>query len=161
MNMSEDTNGGRAPRNWLRSLVWPVALFALMVVALQWPRFREMIYGSHYPEAAFTWQDNWQSAQQMSSQSNKPILLVFSASWCPPCQRMKRTVWPDEEVGRVVQSEYVPMYVDVDLPQHEELVGRYNIQGIPSIFLVDHAGNILRRGNFMDRSEMLSFLDKG
>ncbi len=143
-----------------RGLFWPIVLFVLMVGALQWPKIKEMVYGSHEPEAAFKWEPNLAAAKLQAEETGKPMLLVFSASWCPPCKTMKRQVWPDAEVGRVVQADYVPLYVDVDLPEHADLVERYQINGIPSVFLVNKEGDILRKANFMSRDEALSFLSR-
>ena len=90
--------------------------------------------------------------------SDKPVLLVFSAAWCPPCNAMKHDVWPDAAVSRVVNSDFVPVYVDVDNPASAAVARRYGISGIPAVLVVDANGDVIRRESYMSRSTALDFL---
>jgi thiol:disulfide interchange protein len=44
---------------------------------------------------------NYNSALSRSRRDRKPMVLVFSASWCPPCKQMKREVYPSAEVTAI------------------------------------------------------------
>jgi thioredoxin 1 len=62
-------------------------------------------------------------------------VLVFSASWCEPCQAFKPTLLElDQE--RLV-------YVDID--ETPEIRTDYNVQTVPSLVLVDDDGIEIKR----------------
>ena len=111
-----------------------------------------------FPEPAFQWQHHWDEAVSQAKQKNLPMLVVFSASWCPPCQAMKRNVWPDQRVGEAVQAGYVPLYIDVDETEHAPYVAKYQVNSIPYIVVLDQDGRVQRSGYSMSKKEMLQFL---
>ena len=140
---------------WFWGFVIAVLLF------LQWPSIKEVYYrvsGTEFPESTIPWKHDMIAAAQDASSESKPILAVFGASWCPPCRAMKRQVWPDAEVSRLVESQYVPLYVDVDDHSQSAVVDRYQIHGIPAVLILDSEGRVLRQGYSMTKAETLEFL---
>lgn len=73
--------------------------------------------------------------------SGKPIMLVFSASWCGACKVMKREVFSNDAVADA-SKQLVNIYVDVDKADRE-LISDYKIKYIPSIFFLDHRGETI------------------
>lgn len=74
---------------------------------------------------------------------SKPTLMIFTASWCPPCKQMKASVYHSPEVESV--SDRVNwVFVDIDLPENRPLVAKYGVASVPTYFLQDSAGKILR-----------------
>ncbi len=140
---------------------WFWGLIIAILVFLQWPAIKEVYYrvsGTQFPESTIPWHHDFDEAAQVASKDNKPILAVFGASWCPPCRAMKRQVWPDKEVSRLVETEYVPLYVDVDDRSLAAVIERYQIHGIPAVLVLDSKGNVLRQGFSMTKAETLTFL---
>jgi thiol-disulfide isomerase/thioredoxin len=37
---------------------------------------------------------NYSDAQEMTTKTGKPLVIMVSTDWCPPCQTMKKTVMP-------------------------------------------------------------------
>ena len=142
---------------WLN---WKNGLFAFVVFFLMWP----MLKGTYYknfadePVSGVVWQESYQAALEESEKTGKPILLDFSASWCPPCQVMKHEVWTDEEVGKVTNDHYVPFLVDVDLPENRHLSQKYQVSSIPNIVVIDPQGQLLKRSGSMSASQTSKFL---
>ncbi len=135
-----------------------ILVACLFLVAVRWQSIRDLISGGQFPEPAFQWQHSWPEAEKLAKEQSKPMLVVFSASWCPPCKTMKREVWPDAEVGKAVLAGYVPLYVDVDETEHAEKVSKYGVSGIPYVVVLDQDGNVLKSANFMSASEAVQFL---
>lgn len=62
-------------------------------------------------------------------------LLVFSASWCGPCQGFKPTLLELEQ-DRLV-------YVDID--EKPEIRADYEVRSVPTVILVDVDGEEIER----------------
>ena len=73
--------------------------------------------------------------------SGKPIMLVFSASWCGACKVMKREVFSNDAVADA-SRQLVNIYVDVDKADRQ-LINDYKIKYIPSVFFLDHRGETI------------------
>lgn len=160
---SRTTTAGPLPAAKRRGgglLIWAAVLLA--VAAVRWPMLKGSYYkvsGVEAPASAVAWRDDFDTAMAEASASGKPLLLDFSASWCPPCQVMKHDVWPDPGVGKVVSGRYVPVLVDVDDPRNAGVAERYEVSGIPAILVLDAEGRVLRRGGFMSPAQAMEFLD--
>jgi len=68
----------------------------------------------------------------------KPVLLVFTASWCGPCQMMKKEVYPSKEVQEVA-GDFEWRFVDIDADENRSLVSRYSVRSVPT-YVVEKGG---------------------
>jgi len=109
-------------------------------------------------EEIIPWRTEFADAQKESAASGKPMLLYFTASWCGPCQEMKRTTWADTKVEESLRR-FVPVKIDVDA--NGALAQRYAIQSIPKVILIDDNGNSIRSTEgYLDPKGFLSWLAK-
>ncbi len=138
-----------------------LVILLAIVALLQWTSNKGLISPADdgdFPESTIPWRDDFASAIDESNSTGKPVLVVFSASWCPPCKIMKREVWPDPTVAAAVEADFVPIYVDVDLKQHSSVVSRYQVRSIPTILIVDGQGDIVRQAGPMSKEKAIRFL---
>ena len=154
--------GVSAHRKRARSRIpWTMMLVLLAVAYLQWPMLKGVFYrvfGVDSPVSSIAWREDFATATVEAKAHDKPVLLVFGAAWCAPCNAMKHEVWPDAAVSQVVNSDYVPLYVDVDNPASASVARRYGIRGIPAVLVVDANGDVIRQESYMSRSTALDFL---
>jgi thiol:disulfide interchange protein len=94
---------------------------------------------SDFPKGSPPFQDSSTSAMSAAKTSGKPVILVFSAAWCPPCQAMKHDVYPSAEV-KAFHDKFVWAYLDVDDPRNESAATKYGVNGIPHIEFLNAAG---------------------
>jgi protein disulfide-isomerase len=50
-------------------------------------------YSFYVPSNDVIWTDDTESARQLASESNKPVMMFFTATWCVPSRIMKREVF--------------------------------------------------------------------
>lgn len=85
--------------------------------------------------------DNWltdfESARELSIESGKPIVAMFSASWCGPCKAMIANVFPTDEAKKALE-EFVPVYIDSE--KQQELASENNINAYPTFICFDVNG---------------------
>jgi|SRR5690625_2713117 len=88
--------------------------------------------------------------------NNEPVIMIFSADWCPDC-RVIEPILPEIE-------EAYPQYtfVEVDRDEFIEICQEYGIFGIPS-FLVFKDGDEIGRFVSKDRKtkeEIVQFIEE-
>ena len=59
------------------------------------------------------WYD-WNEAQMLAEELNKPIMVFVHASWCHICQRMDTKVFTDAEVASFLNNKYIPVKLDAE-----------------------------------------------
>lgn len=77
----------------------------------------------------------------------KPVILVFSADWCPFCRQLERETLTDGEVARLAQ-QFAVFRVDMTSsnppPETVEIARKYGAEGLPTVAFVDSRGTWLR-----------------
>lgn len=155
-NVDEKTEPSK---HWLSG--WAIPILIGVFVLFQWQTLRDTLFsaaGMESSESPIKWQHDMDTALDSAKAQQRPVLIVFGASWCPPCKRMKRDVWPDPQVAEFVEANFVPLYVDVDDRSQAELSKRYNVSSIPAVFVVDAEGKTLQQQAFMSAPATLDFL---
>ncbi len=103
--------------------------------------------------------DEYTATLSQAAETGKPVVLVFTAAWCPPCQIMKKRVWPDPQVQQLIAGKYHKVVIDVDLPETRHISDQFGVQYLPTIVILDAAGNERKRANTMDVEQLLAFLN--
>lgn len=100
----------------------------------------------------------YKDALQMSVKENKPVLIVFTATWCKWCAKMKQEVFPDPAVAALMKN-YVLVYVDVD--QNKDVVKKFGVKNLPAFVIADSKGQSLKTGEkYMSAGEFAAWLNK-
>jgi thioredoxin-like negative regulator of GroEL len=93
-----------------------------------------------FPEGSPAFATDFKKVAQEAESSGKPVVLVFSATWCPPCQLMKKDVYPAAEV-KALHDKFLWAYIDVD--QNPKLAGTMGVRGIPDVRFLSSKGKEL------------------
>ena len=88
-------------------------------------------------------QGTWDEALQFAKKERKPIFLDISASWCGPCKRLKANTFPDEEVGKFYNANFINVAVDGEKGEGIKLAYQYQIKGYPSLIYIDSNGQLI------------------
>jgi thiol:disulfide interchange protein len=77
----------------------------------------------------------------------KPILVDFTADWCPPCQELKRTVFSRNDVASAIEAGFWPLKVDLTNPGEAEnaLAQRFEVTAIPTLILLRSDGTVIKK----------------
>lgn len=103
------------------------------------------------------WRGDLEAARVEAANAHHPVFAYFTASWCPPCQQMKKTTWADNTV-KAAMEKFVPVKIDVDA--HPDLAQKYGVNAMPTYVIVSEQGEVLRRRTgLMMPEEMLRWLE--
>lgn len=100
-------------------------------------------YSFYAPSNDITWKDDIESAQNLAYNSDKNIMIFFTAEWCSPCRIMKRKVFADNEVMKAINSKVVSVEINIDDPNYEALVKQYNIGATPTTIFINPEGKVI------------------
>jgi thioredoxin-like negative regulator of GroEL len=91
----------------------------------------------------------------------KPVLLYWGATWCPPCNQLKATLFNRQEFAALSRN-FVAVAVDGDLPGAQKLGRRFKVSGYPTTVLFTPEGQeITRLPGEVDPPQALSVLQLG
>lgn len=117
---------------------WKYFWLSFLVVSLAYAG-----YSFYTPSNDIKWENNNPSIEEMTNSSDKNTLLFFTGKWCSPCRIMKREVFADEEVEKIVNAKVRPILIDVDNPDSQDVIKKYKIGVTPTTIIVDSRGEVL------------------
>ena len=116
------------------------------------------MWSSAHAKELVAWRSDLPGALADAKAHNKRVFAYFTASWCGPCQHMKKTTWADESVERAMRK-YVPVKIDIDAQQ--AVAKQYGINGIPAFFMLSDNGEIVRQASgMMSPEEMIAWMER-
>ncbi len=84
------------------------------------------------------------AAFALAKAERKPVFLYWGASWCPPCNQVKATLFNRQDFIERSRA-FVPVYIDGDKPGSQKLGARFKVRGYPTMVLFRADGSELTR----------------
>lgn len=85
---------------------------------------------------------------------NQLVLVDFFATWCQPCKMMHPVL---EQVKAAYGDKLRIVKIDVD--QHGDIAGLYNIRSVPTLMLFRDGEVLWRQSGAMSRADLMTTVD--
>ena len=110
------------------------------------------------------WIENIDEAFALAQEHNKPLMIDFTATWCPPCRMMEDSTFTNPYVIKIADA-FITVRIDVDKQgdvanQFQSNAGKYGGIGIPNILFLDKNKNELKHPiGFKNPEALIAIMD--
>lgn len=115
-------------------------LFVIVAAVLVFPTVINLIKGPAETPGVFDEHYTLTQATQLSEESGKPMLVLATADYCAPCQKLKRSTLTDPAVIEWIKENTIPVYLE-DGANGDE-IGSLGVRSYPTTMLIQD-GQIL------------------
>jgi len=88
---------------------------------------------------------SWETAKQRAALEEKLIFLDAYTSWCGPCARMAREVFPNEQLGQFFNRQFINLRIDMESEEGKRLKEQLRIHAYPNLLFANAEGEVLHR----------------
>lgn len=119
-------------------------------------------------------QNNWSEILQNAFTDNKLVFIDAYTSWCGPCKKMTKEIFPLKVVGDFYNDNFINVKMNMEKGEGLTIAEKYNVTLYPTLLFVDPDGNLIHKavgyhniGEFLelgraavDPSKQLSTMEK-
>lgn len=87
----------------------------------------------------------WAEVKAKAALLDKPIFVDCLTDWCGPCKWMSRTTFPDEEVGKFFNENFVCYKLDMEKGEGKDFAERHGVRVYPTLMFLNANEEVLYR----------------
>lgn len=102
-----------------------------------------IIQGTAFGQQTIHWEGTIDSAKAAASQSNRLVLVLFTANWCPSCHRLENDLHSQPGAPAALEANFVPVKLNYDYFQN--VARQYGVDRLPTTVILapTAAGDVL------------------
>ena len=86
-----------------------------------------------------------EQAMAIAKVQGKPVLVDFSAIWCPTCRTLHADVFTNAAVKKAITTGFVLSRMDYESPEAPTFMQRYQVVGFPTLLVISADGRLMHR----------------
>ncbi len=87
----------------------------------------------------------WKEVLEKAKQTNKPIFIDVYTSWCGPCKKMNKEIFPLTEIGKVYNANFVCYQIDAEKGEGIAIAKKYEVTSYPTYLFIKADGTLFSR----------------
>ncbi len=88
----------------------------------------------------------WTAILDKAKADNKLVFVDAYTSWCGPCKRMAKEVFPQKAVGDVYNAAFINVKMDMENGEGPAIAMRYGVKAYPTYMFINGNGELVHRG---------------
>ncbi len=88
---------------------------------------------------------NWAAALEKAAKEDKLVFMDAYTTWCGPCKKMSREIFPQSPVGDYFNEHFVNVKMDMEKGEGIELAKKYNVAVYPTLLFFTPDGSLVHR----------------
>lgn len=101
----------------------------------------------------------WEQVLTLAKEENKVIFLDAYTTWCGPCKKMTRDIFPLKSVSDVYNEKFINVKMDMEKGDGVSVANRYNIRAFPTLLYVNTEGDVVHRvAGYQNEKQMLQLV---
>ncbi len=91
--------------------------------------------------------------------AQKPVIIDYFAEWCGGCHELDRNVFSKPAIANKL-SQVTSLRIDatnIDTPENQALIDKYNVIGLPTVIFLDHQGNEIKKARMEGAGSLKEF----
>jgi thioredoxin:protein disulfide reductase len=109
------------------------------------------------------WGSDLETALKQARESEKRVILDFTAKWCAACKELDHKTF-SQQIVRDKLKTMIPVKIDCTdsrNPEVKKIQETYGVKGLPTIIVLDHEGDELARFvSFLPPDQFIQFIEK-
>jgi thioredoxin-related protein len=94
-----------------------------------------------YTDTVVFYRQDFEAFQKQARFENKPYFILFSASWCAPCQRIKNELFTNAQIADLANQNYLAYYMDLESFDGAEINSKlFKVSQLPTVIFFDPRG---------------------
>ncbi len=84
---------------------------------------------------------DFNSFRKQARYENKPYFIMFSASWCAPCHRIKNELFTNQQIAALSNQNYLAYYIDLESFDGAEINSKlFKVSQLPTVLFFNPQG---------------------
>lgn len=96
-----------------------------------------------YAQGIIFFKGTFEEAKVKAAKENKGIFVDVYTTWCGPCKKMAKDVFPDKAVGEHFNKNFISMKLDAENEASHDFFKSYKATSYPTYFWLDKDGVLL------------------
>lgn len=96
-----------------------------------------------YAQGIEFFKGTFEEAKVKAAKENKKIFVDVFTTWCGPCKKMAKEVFPDKVVGDYFNKSFVSLKLDAENQANHDFFKSFKATAFPTYFWVDENGTLL------------------